>query len=118
MDLIQNGSTNVIADQNKSAQEVIFKAKYRELKKTLKSSAMKNEYLKSELRYGQKKLQLVEEDKSFLLDRLLVYEKPPMSPQPTPDLSDSDPETSTPNKKQKLGTAALHPGKTSSDALL
>ena len=38
--------------------------------------------------------QYVEEDKHFLLERLLNFEKPPLSPQQTPDLSDSDAEVS------------------------
>ena len=54
--------------------------------------------------------QYVEEDKHFLLERLLNFEKPPLSPQQTPDLSDSDPESTTPSKKSKSGVSPLHPG--------
>ena len=39
------------------------------------------------------------------------FEKPPLSPQQTPDLSDSDPESTTPSKKSKSGVSPLHPGK-------
>ena len=35
-----------------------YKRKYRELKRTLKNVVSKNEYLKSELRHSQKKLQV------------------------------------------------------------
>jgi len=93
-----------------SSENQFYKTKYRELKKTLKSAVSKNEYLKSELKLNQKKLQYVEEDNYFLLERLLVYEKPPESPQPTPDLSDSDQESSTPAKKTKFGSTSTHPG--------
>ena len=58
-----------------------YKKKYRDLKVKLKSAVTKNEFLKSELRVNQKKLQIVEEDKYFLLERLLSYEKPPPSPE-------------------------------------
>eukprot|EP00090_Calanus_glacialis_P026263 TRINITY_DN41272_c0_g1_i1.p1 TRINITY_DN41272_c0_g1~~TRINITY_DN41272_c0_g1_i1.p1 ORF type:complete len:211 (-),score=74.02 TRINITY_DN41272_c0_g1_i1:222-815(-) len=102
-----NPETNI--DQE-SAENKFFKSKYRDLKKTLKSAVSKNEYLKSELKLNQKKLQFVEEDKYFLLERLLVYEKPPESPQPTQDLSDSDQESSTPAKKPKLSSTSAHPG--------
>ena len=52
----------------------------------------------------------MEEDKHFLLERLLNFEKPPLSPQQTPDLSDSDPESTTPSKKSRSGVSPLHPG--------
>ena len=46
--------------QNKLGQEEDeeYKRKYRELKRTLKNVVSKNEYLKSELRHSQKKLQV------------------------------------------------------------
>ena len=46
--------------QTKLSQEedVEYKRKYRELKGTLKNVVCKNEYLKSELRHSQKKLQV------------------------------------------------------------
>ena len=69
-----------------------YKTKYRELKETLKTNVAKNEYLKSELKLSQKKLQFLEEDKFFLCERLLVFEQPVVSPQPTPNLSDCDSE--------------------------
>jgi len=102
-------------------QEQIYKAKYRELKRSFKSAVSKNEYLKDELVQQQRKLLVVEEDKHFLLERLLVHEQPPLSPPParsTPgqDLSDgSDQETggstgtSTP-KRSRLNVTSNHPG--------
>ena len=42
---------------NTGNTDVEYKRKYRELKRTLKNGVSKNEYLKSELRHSQKKLQ-------------------------------------------------------------
>ena len=43
---------------NTGNTDVEYKRKYRELKRTLKNGVSKNEYLKSELRHSQKKLQV------------------------------------------------------------
>merc|ERR1719188_887472 len=61
---------------------------------------------------NQKKLQILEEDKYFLIERLLTYEKPPESPDPpSQDQSDSDQESSclSSSKRSKLSTSS-HPG--------
>ena len=95
-----------------TSENEFYKVKYRELKKTLKRSVGKNEYLKSELKMNQKKLQILEEDKYFLMERLLNFEKPPESPEPlSQELSDSDQETSSnfPVKKSKSSSSS-HPG--------
>ena len=101
-----------LTDGEPSSENEVYKVKYRELKKTLKRSVGKNEYLKSELKINQKKLQILEEDKYFLMERLLNFEKPPDSPEPlSQELSDSDPETSSnfPAKKSKANSSS-HPG--------
>ena len=78
-----------------TTENEFYKAKYRQLKISLKRSVEKNEYLKSELKINQKKLQILEEDKYFLIERLLTYEKPPESPEPpSREMSDSDQESS------------------------
>ena len=95
-----------------ATENEFYKVKYRELKKTLKRSVGKNEYLKSELKINQKKLQILEEDKYFLMERLLNFEKPPEWPEPlSQELSDSDQETSAnlPAKKSKSSSSS-HPG--------
>lgn len=113
-------SENVHVDEEENQ---IYKEKYRRLKKTLKNVVSKNEYLKGELKHEQRKLVVVEEDKHFMLERLLIHEQPPLSPSlsmnrltPGQDLSDaSDPEdrlstgTSTP-KRARLGVTSSHPG--------
>ena len=92
--------------------EDIYKAKYRALKRTLKTAVSNNEYLKNELKFNQKKLQILEEDKYFLLERLLTYEKPIDSPEPpSQDASDSEQElSSTVTKRTKLSSLPSHPG--------
>ena len=56
------GETTQDQQMNKLSQEEDqeYKRKYRELKRTLKNVVSKNEYLKSELRHSQKKLQVFE----------------------------------------------------------
>ena len=55
--------------QNKLSEEEDkeYKVKYRDLKRTLKNVVSKNEYLKSELRHSQKKLQVTKDLKQKLL---------------------------------------------------
>ena len=56
--------SNVLLNEHKSEEEArasedkFYKAKYRELKRKLKDVVSTNEYLKSELRHSQKKLQV------------------------------------------------------------
>ena len=56
--------------QNKLSEEEDkeYKVKYRDLKRTLKNVVSKNEYLKSELRHSQKKLQVTKDLKQKLLN--------------------------------------------------
>ena len=61
MNLVHSEPGETTSDQqNKLSQEEDreYKSKYRQLKKTLKNGVSKNEYLKSELRHSQKKLQV------------------------------------------------------------
>ena len=61
MNLVHSELGDTTSDQqNKLSQEEDreYKSKYRQLKKTLKNVVSKNEYLKSELRHSQKKLQV------------------------------------------------------------
>ena len=55
------GETTPDQQMNKLSQDEDqeYKRKYRELKRTLKNVVSKNEYLKSELRHSQKKLQVL-----------------------------------------------------------
>ena len=99
------------------SEEDLFKQKYRALKKTLYDVVSDNEYLKSELKYNQKKLLTLEEDKYFLIERLLTHEKPPESPEPpSQEQSDSDQEDASlasSSKRAKMPASSRsshHPG--------
>ena len=100
------------------SEEDLFKQKYRALKKTLRDVVSDNEYLKSELKYNQKKLLTLEEDKYFLIERLLTHEKPPESPEPpSQEQSDSDQEDTSlasSSKRAKMPATvsrlSQHPG--------
>ncbi|KAM8847096.1 INO80 complex subunit E isoform 2-T2 [Synchiropus picturatus] len=61
-----NGQTDV---------EVDYKRKYKNLKRKLKFLVYEQEYFQEELRRARRKLLKVSRDKSFLLDRLLQYER-------------------------------------------
>ena len=77
-------------------EDQLFKAKYREAKKRFFKAVEKHEYLKSELQTRQKTLQQVEEDKYFLLERMLLYVKAPESPSGLSNGSDSESDLTTP----------------------
>jgi hypothetical protein len=91
-------------------EDQVYKAKYRAAKKKFFKAVEKHEYLKSELRTRQKKLQQVEEDKYFLLERMLLYEKAPESPvcggSDGSDWEESDAAAATPGGKKGGGTKA------------
>ncbi|XP_071376044.1 INO80 complex subunit E isoform X1 [Centroberyx affinis] len=55
--------------------EVDYKRKYKNLKRKLKFLVYEQECFQEELRRAQRKLLKVSRDKSFLLDRLLQYER-------------------------------------------
>jgi hypothetical protein len=92
-------------------EDQVYKAKYRAAKKKFFKAVEKHEYLRSELRTRQKKLQQVEEDKYFLLERMLLYEKAPESPacglsDGGSDWEESDAAAATPGGKKGGGTKA------------
>lgn len=60
---------------NGQADEVDYKRKYKNLKRKLKFLVYEQECFQEELRRAQRKLLKVSRDKSFLLDRLLQYER-------------------------------------------
>ncbi|XP_015226283.1 INO80 complex subunit E isoform X2 [Cyprinodon tularosa] len=79
-----NGQTDV---------EVDYKRKYKTLKRKLKFLVYEQECFQEELRRAQRKLLKVSRDKSFLLDRLLQYERV------DEDSSDSDATVSSENSE-------------------
>jgi hypothetical protein len=97
-------------EEEAEEEDQVYKAKYRAAKKKFFKAVEKHEYLKSELRTRQKKLQQVEEDKYFLLERMLLYEKAPESPacglSDGSDWEESDAAAATPGGKKGGGTKA------------
>lgn len=73
--------------------EVDYKRKYKNLKRKLKFLIYEQECFQEELRRAQRKLLKVSRDKSFLLDRLLQYERV------DEDSSDSDATASSENSE-------------------
>ncbi|XP_029959055.1 INO80 complex subunit E [Salarias fasciatus] len=73
--------------------EVDYKRKYKNLKRKLKFLVYEQECFQEELRRAQRKLLRVSRDKSFLLDRLLQYERV------DEDSSDSDATVSSENSE-------------------
>ncbi|XP_041780406.1 INO80 complex subunit E-like [Anopheles merus] len=76
------------------APEVNYCTKYKELQKQLKEINKENVSFRHQLRAGERKLLTVTRDRSFLLDRLLVYEPTlPSSCFSTSSSSESDAST-------------------------
>ncbi|XP_018587516.1 INO80 complex subunit E isoform X1 [Scleropages formosus] len=73
--------------------DVDYKRKYKNLKRKLKFLVYEQECFQEELRKAQRKLLKVSRDKSFLLDRLLQYERV------DEDSSDSDATVSSDNSE-------------------
>nr|XP_046158483.1 INO80 complex subunit E isoform X1 [Oncorhynchus gorbuscha]XP_046158484.1 INO80 complex subunit E isoform X1 [Oncorhynchus gorbuscha] len=84
--------------------EVDYKQKYKNLKRKLKFLVYEQECFQEELRRSQRKLLKVSRDKSFLLDRLLQYERV------DEDSSDSDATASSENSEGE-GTRERDGGK-------
>ncbi|KAL0272498.1 UNVERIFIED_CONTAM: hypothetical protein PYX00_005439 [Menopon gallinae] len=90
-------------EDSQEDQYVNYKQKYRELKKNLRYLIYENECFQDELRKAQHNFVSISRDKSFLLDRILKYEKPqgPSSDSEATESSDEDEEA-------KMPTAASH----------
>ncbi|CAF97810.1 unnamed protein product, partial [Tetraodon nigroviridis] len=73
--------------------EIDYKRKYKNLKRKLKFLVYEQECFQEELRRAQRKLLKISRDKSFLLDRLLQYERI------DEDSSDSDATVSSENSE-------------------
>ncbi|XP_034475885.1 uncharacterized protein LOC117782897 [Drosophila innubila] len=76
---------------------VDYKERYRNLKRKLKFLIYENEYFQDLLHTNQRRLLKVSRDRSFLIDRLLLYEKPAKdsSDSDATDSSNSDAEPAT-----------------------
>lgn len=96
----------VIDETEAQDEHVQYKVKYRALKRKLKFLLYEHECFLEDLRKAQRKLLKVSRDKSFLLDRLLQYEKVEDSSTDSEATasseSDSEVKNSGPIKKKKL----------------
>ncbi|KAJ8289863.1 hypothetical protein GJAV_G00006180 [Gymnothorax javanicus] len=88
------GLVGTLLEMNGQAEiDVDYKRKYKNLKRKLKFLVYEQECFQEELRRAQRKLLKVSRDKSFLLDRLLQYERV------DEDSSDSDATASSENSE-------------------
>ncbi|XP_072043588.1 uncharacterized protein [Amphiura filiformis] len=76
-----------------SQEEIDYKQKYRSLKKKLRFLIYEQECFHEELRRSQRKLLKVSRDKSFLLDRLMQYERVEESASSAESTDSSDADT-------------------------
>ncbi|XP_012256126.2 INO80 complex subunit E [Athalia rosae] len=93
---IANNNADAEDDDEDSPEEEApnYKAQYRSLKRKLKFLIYENECFQEALRSTQRKLLKVNRDKSFLLDRLLQYEKVDASFSESDETESSDDEAS------------------------
>ncbi|XP_050739522.1 POU domain, class 4, transcription factor 1-like isoform X2 [Eriocheir sinensis] len=92
------------------------KAKYKTLKRKLKLLIYENECFQEELRKAQRALLRVRRDKSFLLDRLLQYQRGPDSSTDSEQTEESDAEVDAKgdHKRKRLAMEGTAPGSSSS----
>ena len=56
--LLNEHTSEEAREEDRASEDEFYKGKYRELKRKLREVVSTNEYLKSELRHSQKKLQV------------------------------------------------------------
>ncbi|KAF0309663.1 INO80 complex subunit E [Amphibalanus amphitrite] len=82
-----------------------YRVKYSKLKRKLKTLVFENESYRDELQRCQRKLLKLNRDKSFLLDRLLLYETA-VNSSDSESTEDSDTELDTKHARRKIDTGA------------
>ncbi|XP_058129197.1 uncharacterized protein LOC131288145 [Anopheles ziemanni] len=80
-------------DEGSGNRFIDYKRKYKDLKRKVKVLVYENVYFQNNLQSSQRRLLKVTRDCSFLLDRLLVYERPELSSSDN-DLTDSSDDSS------------------------
>uniref|UniRef100_A0A146L3M1 INO80 complex subunit E n=2 Tax=Lygus hesperus TaxID=30085 RepID=A0A146L3M1_LYGHE len=93
--------THTEEDDDSQEDTVNYKAKYRSFKRKLKFLIYENECFQEALRINQRKMLKVSRDKSFLLDRLLNYEKVDVTSSEGDDTESSDDETGRAEAKRR-----------------
>ncbi|XP_058259125.1 INO80 complex subunit E isoform X1 [Hemibagrus wyckioides] len=81
--------------------DVDYKRKYKNLKRKLKFLVYEQECFQEELRRAQRKLLKVSRDKSFLLDRLLQYERVDEDSSDSDATASSDSEGEVPRERER-----------------
>ncbi|XP_055845854.1 uncharacterized protein LOC129911886 [Episyrphus balteatus] len=90
---------------------VDYKTQSRYLKRKLKFLIYENEFFQDALRSSQRRLLKVSRDRSFLLDRLLQYEKPEITSSESEETESSDDEAKEAKKRKAAeGAPATGPG--------
>ncbi|KZC09220.1 PREDICTED: INO80 complex subunit E [Dufourea novaeangliae] len=106
---IANNNADAEDDDEDSPEEEVpnYKDQYRNLKRKLKFLIYENECFQEALRSTQRKLLKVNRDKSFLLDRLLQYEKVDASFSESDETESSDEEVTRfdTSKRKKIEMA-------------
>ncbi|BFG03337.1 INO80 complex subunit E [Drosophila madeirensis] len=98
-------SSSASAGIANNANNVDYKDRYKNLKRKLKFLIYENEYFQDLLHTNQRRLLKVSRDRTFLLDRLLLYEHPAKdsSDSEATDSSDSETEQATPSTSTAAG---------------
>ncbi|KAH8402298.1 hypothetical protein KR009_011098 [Drosophila setifemur] len=93
----RGGLASSSASAETGPNAVDYKERYKNLKKKLKFLIYENEYFQDLLHTNQRRLLKVSRDRTFLLDRLLLYEKPAKdsSDSDATDSSDSEPASTS-----------------------
>ncbi|KAF6204421.1 hypothetical protein GE061_002762 [Apolygus lucorum] len=102
--------THTEEDDDSQEDTVNYKAKYRSFKRKLKFLIYENECFQEALRINQRKMLKVSRDKSFLLDRLLNYEKVDVTSSEGDDTESSDDETGRAEAKRRKMDMGLGSG--------
>lgn len=105
------GSGNGGGNSSGTANAVDYKSQYRYLKRKFKFLIYENEFFQDALRSNQRRLLKVSRDRSFLLDRLLQYEKPENTSSESDETESSEDEATKEAKKRKLEqNSSTNPG--------
>lgn len=102
-------------DEGSVTRNIDYKSKYSELKRKVKILVYENVYFQNNLRTSQRRLLKITRDCSFLLDRLLIYERPELSSSDNDgtDSSDNSSRLEPIAKRRKAESLASMPLKTS-----
>ncbi|XP_037936601.1 uncharacterized protein LOC119670420 [Teleopsis dalmanni] len=79
-----------------------YKEKYRQLKRKFKFLIYENESFQEALRVNQRRLLKIDRDSTFLLERLLMYEKPENTSSESEETESSDDDATPVPKRYKL----------------